>query len=401
MIYLTKSAADFIIDNFLQKLNKYNYNIVELNELEYVYKIEDSLLLYIVINKATIDINEVDENNIATLKNENTVEKDKDIYTITISELTYNSIGFKYDNKQFLKKISETLNIVISNFTVRYNVFAGFNRIKYRENVPSFLEEVDKNIPKLCLKKRYDAWEGIEYTFIIIEFKNINEQLRYCVIQTKEDAFKVAEDLYNSWVVTGQIDRSFIGASEVQKAFDSWKTRKLKFSVEENYSIIEKNMKWTYFKKKIKEENEVGVYIEELINKLKEKTFSNDLEDDMYVDSENPDDRKIDFIYELVKTIYSDSVVLKRHKPFYLKTTTVQLCYDVFICKKNIAIDYKENLFLEKEDFFEEKSGKEKNIIRDILKRKISKEKDVKLIEINCWEKITADLLLKKIEGEE
>ena len=74
------------------------------------------------------------------------------------------------------------------------------------------------------------------------------------------------------------------------------------------------------------------------------------------------------------------------------------MSYDVYICGLKIAIEYQGEQHFNPVEYFGGEENFQKQRERDRIKAKRSKENGIKLIYVNYWENITANLIRKKIE---
>ena len=101
--------------------------------------------------------------------------------------------------------------------------------------------------------------------------------------------------------------------------------------------------------------------------------------------------------YKHVKELYKRNNVIHQHRPYFLCAEIGQLSYDIFICGKNIAIEYQGKQHFEPIELFGGKENFETQQKRDEIKRKLSKENNIHLVYINYWEDITKELIKRKI----
>lgn len=101
-------------------------------------------------------------------------------------------------------------------------------------------------------------------------------------------------------------------------------------------------------------------------------------------------------LYKLCKKIFGNQTIYQ-YRPVYLKTKNGQLSYDVYLSKLHIAIEYQGKQHYEPINFFGGYNGFKDLQMRDTLKRKLSNQNCIILIEFNYKENITADLIKEKI----
>ncbi|MBE6028863.1 MAG: hypothetical protein E7226_01775 [Clostridiales bacterium] len=74
------------------------------------------------------------------------------------------------------------------------------------------------------------------------------------------------------------------------------------------------------------------------------------------------------------------------------------MSFDVFITGLNVAIEYQGKQHFEPVDFFGGVEAFESVQKRDREKAELSKEHGVKLVYINYWENVTAELIRERVE---
>ena len=100
-------------------------------------------------------------------------------------------------------------------------------------------------------------------------------------------------------------------------------------------------------------------------------------------------------VFEYCQKLYGKDNVLFQYSPSFLG----HMSYDVYIIDKNVAIEYQGKQHFEPVEFFGGQEHFEKQVVRDKLKKKLSKEKGVKLVYINYDEIITEQLVKERVEG--
>ena len=115
MGYVSLKKAQFILAEFEKRLEGYSINEYHINDYEKVLLIEDSLVLYCgIIEYDTFQEGEVD-------------------FGVYIEELTYNTLGWKYNHTQFVKKMEEITGIQYL-VHIEYKKFRGYTRIIGAQN---------------------------------------------------------------------------------------------------------------------------------------------------------------------------------------------------------------------------------------------------------------------------
>ena len=75
------------------------------------------------------------------------------------------------------------------------------------------------------------------------------------------------------------------------------------------------------------------------------------------------------------------------------------MSYDVYICGLKTAIEYQGKQHFEPVEYFGGAESFQGQQERDKLKAELSRENGVKLVYINYWEDITAELIRERVEG--
>ena len=101
-------------------------------------------------------------------------------------------------------------------------------------------------------------------------------------------------------------------------------------------------------------------------------------------------------LYELCKELYGSQVIYQFRPPF-LKGNKGQLSYDIYLSKYQIAIEYQGKQHFEPVDYFGGESSFRDLQLRDALKKKLSKNAGVLLIEITYKETVSKSLIEEKV----
>lgn len=142
------------------------------------------------------------------------------------------------------------------------------------------------------------------------------------------------------------------------------------------------------------------------------KGFSNNFEEKVLLDLQNELYNDVDWyeytipenkwkseqlVYELVKQLYPNKSVFYQYRPDFLRFGNRQLSYDIYIPSEKIAFEYQGRQHFEPVDFFGGEEHYKKQVERDELKRKSSKEAGILLVYINYWDDLNIELLKKRI----
>ncbi|MCL2847553.1 MAG: hypothetical protein FWE13_02220 [Firmicutes bacterium] len=397
-----------VINEYEQILKGYSYDCFELGVCEKVFVIEDSFVIIACLVNFSSDVKFVNP-------------------TIIFEEFTYNEI-FKFNISAFKRKFDYYL--------IRYYKFTGklgvlllaetegrvdeFGRIKNyatdKPIIPSFLNKITTTLPELEIEKRFLAWRGFFYNFIIYELKD-EEKTGYAICSTTTQsvhsiAQSRADDIgfealanYKIYENNGYLDDKLyeikgiacdmniieILVNRIQVGVaEEWKNRVKKNH--NKYCFVEKGLQYFIVPTYIKREIDIIQTRNEVLKNAQNDLYSH-LERHEYLILEYKW-KSEQYVYELVKKLYGDKKVTHQHRPYFLQG----LSYDIFIFGENIAIEYQGKQHFESVGIF----GGEKNFAtqkeRDELKLKLSKENDVKLVYINYWEDISLELIREKIE---
>lgn len=399
MNYLTFYNIKHIKESFIKKLEKYNISRKDIGDGNEIIIIEDSLILLVSMykSKSPVPLNTYDLYKYREYNNFLEIPQAyKDYYELSIEELTYNEMNFKYNHSEFIRELEKELNEQHLGLDIHYTKFKGFSRLYWCSETESTVEIVDRLYPELQLKERYKAWNGIKYNFVVMEVKDINDKTEYAVAITTNKAHSYILELGKKWLKHGFKDNiMFIRERELKftKAFNSYKGKGIS-----RLKRIEERFRYFYFEHYFKEKDDSWKYAEQILEDAYNSKFVNE-EYSTYTKPINKW-KSEELVYNLTKKLYKDYEVIYQHKPFFLRSNKGgQMSYDVYISKLKIAIEYQGKQHFEPVEFF----GGEKSYLevteRDKLKKKLSEQNGVKLKYINYWEEITPQLIKEKIEG--
>lgn len=378
---LSLKEIEFIIEEFKKKLSSYFVKEYVINKYEKIMVVEDSLVLYIGILKNELySVGEV------------RIPK----YKLVIEELIHNYLGWKYNHTQFIQNLSLKLNKHYLSLHFQYNKFTGYETNAYwLKEEPTTAARVDKLLPELKLRERYEQWEGILYYFIVLEMKHKLGGKGIAVAYTKQKPQRYV-------ISKGKevIKRGFLGFGDIRSnkrnnisfgdAFESWKGIN-------RQARLENHLEYFYIQKYIKEPREVWIEADKLLEQAEKGYFVNE-ERSTY---QRPINKWIseELVYRITKKLFSDYKVIYQHRPFFLKSDVGgQMSYDVYISDLKIAIEYQGKQHFEPIEFFGGQDAFKRNKERDRQKKMLSDENGVKLIYINYWEDITQRLIKDKIK---
>lgn len=389
---LTFDKLVLIQNLFEREIGNYNYSIQVMNKLNYIYNIEDSLLLLVsfvpdyfaLYNSAEEYLQEHDSNRYLD------GEYDGNNYcSFKVEEITPNQIDFKFNGTKFASKVEEYLCIEYLRLDISYVRFAGYKRKYWCTDIETTAEYVNRKLPQLQLRERYDLWEGVGYNFIIFEFIQSDGIAHYAVTYTTRFVHTMVNEICKSYISKGHFSTEQTRSTCFESALRSWKRMPRQKRLDEHLSYFS-------FRKYFREKDDVWRYADKLLQSAYSGEFNN-IEKTPY---QKPKNRWIseEQVYILSKKIFGARNVIYQHRPFFLKSSVGgQMSYDIFIVGLNVAIEYQGEQHFRPIDFF---GGTESFITRqnrDKEKKELSQLHGINLVYINYWEEITPELIRTKV----
>ena len=385
-----------IREKFEKKLTSYSVRKYSYDDNTIIYEINDSLLIACEISIDDVPLYDHSEDMYVSYSKSIYLEipnVEENYYRIDFEEITYNDIGFKYNHKMFLCEVIEFLGInIYLDDVVKYSRFKGYKRLYWCPDVKTTAERMDEMFPYLGVRKRYDLWEGVNYNFLIIDFKDVNGKIHHAVAYTKNSPQSYMIKLGNFFIKHGCFTDSLRSSyTDLLGALQSWKGTSRK-------DRLEKNLFYCCESKRFREKDDVWRYADTLLEKAN-NGFYNSHEKSGYL---RPVNKWIseELVYKITKNLYKEYAVIYQHRPYFLRSSFGgQMSYDVYISKLNVAIEYQGKQHFEPIDFFGGEENFDKLKIRDEEKRLLSKKHGVKLVYINYFEEITKDLIKERVEN--
>ena len=407
-------------------IKEYSYTCNILNDMECVYVVEDSFIVYVGI----IDFEK---------------EENPNYYYIVINELLDNSI-FKFNFSGFLRRFTTDEGFCIKckrfhglwaepirdvselNYGIETGTLSPDSVINYQ--VDSKAEYVEKALPEIKLKERFNKWEGYLYYFIVYELIEDNHK-GYAICHTvNPQVHKIARENANSvewgaleyyaWLSNYRpevLEKDMIfsykhpqqwrGCNEdminimVRRIHkykqEGWEHKKKKNVPSKTLCIAEHDLKYFWVSRYIK-----GSILADIL-KVQDEIFVNvqegkysELPRYEYLIPENKW-KSEQLVYEITKKLYKKKTVLYQHRPFFLKTDKGQMSYDIFICGLNVAIEYQGKQHFEPVEIFGGEEHYKAQVERDKLKYRLSQENGVTLEYVNYWDDISPELIKERI----
>lgn len=386
---------------FEKRIGNYDYKKFDINEYERVYVLEDTLIMYVGAKGAC-----------ALFNNKNTrLGSVSDRYSIVFQELTYNNLFKSREFNKFIKNIE----VVKRKWEVPYN----FNNIYYRpfaignseEKIlkgyvtkfynKSNFEYVEKCLPQLNLRKRYDDWEGELRNYIVYEFIYYKNKKGYAVSSTIDPAPRAAarkifrkyenEYTYLNYYPGIRFDISW------EKLFKRFLKDRKDFKVTNKVvgpysSIFAEKVQYFIVPLYVNNKNIHERIIDKIIENAKNGKYD-DKERTLYDISEYKW-KSEELMYECVKKVFKNYEVIHQFNPYFLDKQS----YDAYVCKKKIAFEYQGKQHFEPIKIFGGEKNFKENQERDKRKLELSKKNGVKLIYINYWEDISVELIKEKLK---
>ena len=307
MLHLPLKTVQYILDKFEKNLSKYSAETYNIDELQKVVILEDTLALYIGIQKEDYPICENVEEKYEWAKDFEFMdipEKGKDYYILVIEELTYNTLGFKYNHSAFIREMEAITGIEYLSLDITYTKFRGYSRAYWCLEEKTFVEKINDLVPEAKLKDRYKSWECIKYNFIVLEMEDISGNIEYSVGYTIQNPHSyinrrckkmLQKGTYNS---LGDIRQDKL---KFKKAFESWRGKSRKYRLENHF-------RYFYLSKYFREKDDVWRYADKILEKAYKGEFAHK-EKSVYL---KPINKWIseELVYKLTKKIYKEYNVI-------------------------------------------------------------------------------------------
>lgn len=395
MVHLPLRTVKFILKEFEQEFSTYFFKEHIIDEFKKVILLEDTFAVYIGIEEddfpMCVNAKEIYS---WTLKNEfmDMPSVGEKYYMLRIEELNYNALGFKHNHSKFIRLMQEITGITYLESDITYTKFRGYTRLYWCLDTPTLAEEINIQLPQLRLRERYEAWEGINYYFIVIELDSISGGTEYAVAYTTQKPHSYIVAKCKEVIRIGSINGDMrFHYTQFQQAFQSWKGMR-------RQERLEKHMRYFYFKKRFREKDDVWRWADEILANAYKGMYLSE-ERSTYT---RPINKWIseEQVFTIVKKIYKDFHVIYQHRPFFLRSSLGgQMSYDVFIAGLNIAVEYQGKQHFEPVEFFGGEAGFKRTVERDREKLELSIRNNVKILYINYWEVITEKSIQDKIDS--
>ena len=275
--------------------------------------------------------------------------------------------------------------------------FFKFHGLNYYVRDIDNLPVVDKALPELELQRRFDEYGGETYHFLIFKMVDIDGSKQYGAGYTKGAIHSFVLKLCKELEETNSRSLELNGASCLSfpenrgfiKAFLSWKGKKKRWRLENNFSYY-------YVDRQIKDDADLFLIPGQLIS----NAYAGEYDPYEFGEYSKPLNRwkSEELVFNITKKLYHDYQVIYQYRPFFLQTENGNMSYDVYICGLKVAIEYQGKQHFEPVDYFGGKENFEKQQERDKLKAERSRDNGIKLVHVNYWESITPSLIKSRVE---
>lgn len=431
---------------------KYSFVFYQINKLERVYVVEDSFIVYFGI-KQTCPITE-DFLAHSTTDGYGQIQELLG-HIVIVEELTYNEM-FKINASKLKRDIFQERHRYAPFF---YKFFDGQKNSPVKKL--NWLEEerfnngslshfqsnfniVNERFPLLNLDDRINNWKGFPHTFIIYEVNRdgktgyaVNDTTSPYVTQFALDSIhefekSVRNHFTDNMKQSNKEDTNFVEVTKIDnhviysfpyairkilgqelcyndanfkyvlthllEEYYTNKNTSFKKSSELSPKFIPNNvMRYWTFLDYAKSSYFPEKYIDILKRPQKYISQCNNMAE--YIKTENKW-KSEELVFEYTKKLFNKHQVIYQHRPYFLRTYSGQMSYDVFVCGENIAIEYQGKQHFEPVEFFGGQKHFEEQRKRDALKREKSEQNGVILIYVNYWEEISLELIRSKVEEE-
>lgn len=373
-----------VVARFEQYISGFSFVRYELGERELVYDIENSIVIHV------------------SVRSEN--------YNRIVLEVIFNEGIYDLKLKKFEDQPEGSI-VQVFQYSGGLGISNPYMQSRY--------ERVKALLPELNLDKRFEQWQGFSIPHLLFELTE-DSRTGYAICssharQTMKKVIAASGDLLyaclnaEKYFSSGSGDGDFTNCSGISHNFTMSKTMadivldRLRGKSEiwnrskkppYHIRIVEPGLRFCWINARVKHpcEHFDGKVIRDI-----QCGYYDDV--DRY-DFILPDNKwkSEQLVYELVKQLYPKEGVWYQYRPDFLFSGRGQLSYDIYISKLRVAIEYQGKQHFEPVEIFGGAESFEKQKHRDEMKARLSAEHGVKLIYINYWEPISADLIKSKVD---
>ncbi len=414
-IYLLYSK---VVNEYEKVISNYSFTSYKITDYETVYVIQDLFVIYLgLVSFST--------------------HSEPGNYMVVFEELLDNSI-FKFNFSGFSRKFSseETTYIMYKRFhgnweepirdinDLNYGILSSEQIQKLTSyHIESKAKYVNNNLPQLKLKERYEQWEGYLYNIIIYELSNgvktgyatycsKNPQVHKIARKKANDVEWCALDCYSSpyyqknKIVYSPMGEFTYASVNCDKTMIELLIDKIEEHKKNNWKdtktcgklcIAEHDLKYFYLRQYFRTTGNLSIDMSgSIMQAVRNGYYKNEPRYEYTIQGNKWKSEEL--VYELTKKLFKENTVLYQYRPFFLKSEKGQMSYDVFICGLNIAIEYQGKQHFEPVELFGGEDSYKKQVVRDKLKWKLSKENNITLVYINYLDDISSVLIREKID---
>lgn len=375
---LSNQKHSTILENTIQRYldiygDKTSNQLYPISENETILVIEDSVVVDFCLHAKSWRKDDGESEN----------EREWSFPQVIIQDLTLNEI-YKFNYAGFKN------NFFFSRVSMDYFKFSGVGATDWSYNR---FGTVDQALPFLDLQHRLDNYSGETYHFVILIMEDCEGNKKFGIGYTKglihSFVQKVCSELENKNSRLPELScLPYRENIEFMQAFLSWKGQKKRWRLENKFAYY-------FLDRQIKRESDLYSVPNTILELAKKEEYCGELG---YYTKPINRWKSEELVYNIVKKLYNDYLVIYQYRPPYLSTESGSMSYDIYICGLKVAIEYQGKQHFEPVEYFGGKENHEKQKQRDKLKAELSKKNGVKLVYINYWESITPELIKKRVE---
>lgn len=405
--YNVYTVYEDVVKKYKSNLENLPIKTYEINDHELVYLIKESFAVYIgIINTSKYSF-------------------DKD-FIVVIEDLLNNDI-FKFSYRQFIGQFTEA-----KRSKILYKSFRGQWDEPIRGEIgnPLYIESkreyVNAVIPKLQLKSKFFNQKGYISNYIVFEMSDDEKDFGYAIYHTKNsDLHKIAiqmadqieQQVYNKYYEKHIMSTNcpsvylkeewMINPIRVDKKMKELLYKRIDINEKNGWvqkkpgrqlGLSEHDLKY-FFIPVYRDEKFTGIITgkeeKKILKEVKAGKYKNETRYE-YIIPENKW-KSEQMVFEFTKKIFNGKQVIYQYRPLFLKTAKGQMSYDVYIPDIKVAIEYQGKQHFEPVALFGGEENYKKQLERDLLKQKISEKEGVALVYIFYWDKLSPELIKKRI----
>jgi hypothetical protein len=267
MAYLPLDTVKLFVDLFDAiylrdyKVKKINFNR---NGMSKIYMLNDELILLVSIqkDKRVMPLNAKELFKKAHGRGNRFVrvpQPKENYFVLDIEELTPNTIGFEFVYREFIDRLQMLTGMYPLQFDVDYIRFNGWDRPYWDKRSELTVERINRLMPKLKLRERYENWKGNKYNFAIIDLNTRADKHTYAVAYFTAASEDYMRRLADRYIARGDVSGEVRNYFEFNKALKTLLARsrrkrlaRISYFVKSK-SFREKEAVWKYADKLLKD----------------------------------------------------------------------------------------------------------------------------------------------------